>query len=59
MVADVVLALGLAASMVLVAATTEFEGKVFGIKFKKRAANGETIKHLAALFGAVLPHGKG
>jgi hypothetical protein len=53
-----VLALGLAASMVLIAATTEFEGEIFGIKVKKGAASADIIKNLAALFGSVLPAGK-
>jgi hypothetical protein len=66
MMADVVLALGLAASMVLIAATTELEGEVFGIKFKKGAASPEIVKNLAeivknlvGLFSPVAPGGRG
>jgi hypothetical protein len=44
MIADIVLAVGLAASLILLVATTEFEGEVFGIRFKKGKADIEMVK---------------
>jgi hypothetical protein len=50
MVAEVVLAVGFAVSLVLMAATTGFEGTVFGIKIVKGAATSEMIKAITEPF---------
>ena len=54
LVADVVLAVGLVASVLLIAATTEFEGQIAGVKFKKGKADPETIKALVSPFASLL-----
>jgi hypothetical protein len=44
LVADIILAVGLVASVLLIAATTEFAGEVAGIKFKKGKADPAIVK---------------
>lgn len=50
MVAEVVLAVGFAVSLVLMAATSELKGKVFGITLKKGAATPEMIRAITEPF---------
>jgi hypothetical protein len=52
MVVDVILAAGFVASVLLIAATTEFEGKIFGVKFKKGKADADLVR---AITEFVLP----
>lgn len=54
LVADVVLAIGLVASVLLVAASTEFEGKIAGVTFKKGKVDPETLKALVGPFATAL-----
>jgi hypothetical protein len=50
LVAEVILAVGVVASMLLIAATIEFEGEVAGIKFKKGKADPEVVKAIIGPF---------
>lgn len=50
MVAEVVLAVGFAVSLVLMAATSELKGNVFGITLKKGAATPEMIRAITEPF---------
>jgi hypothetical protein len=54
LVADVVLAVGLVATVILLAATTEFEGEIAGVKFKKGVADPKTIKAVVEPFAKAL-----
>lgn len=54
LVVDVILAVGLVASVLLVAASLEFEGKIAGVKFKKGKVDPETLKALIGPFAAAL-----
>ena len=54
LVADVILAVGLVASVILVAASTEFEGKLAGVTFKKGKVDPETLKALVGPFATTL-----
>jgi hypothetical protein len=54
LVADIILAVGLVASVLLIAATTEFEGEVAGIKFKKGKADAAMVKAITEPFAKVL-----
>jgi hypothetical protein len=54
MVAEVVLAVGFAVSLVLMAATSELKGSVFGITLKKRAATPEMIKAITEPFTSMV-----
>ena len=54
LVADVILAVGLVASVLLIAATIEFEGEVAGIKFKKGKADSEIVKAITEPFAKAL-----
>jgi hypothetical protein len=59
LVADVVLAVGAAIALVLIAATTEFEGEAFGIKFKKGKADAEIIEAITKSFVDIISALKG
>ncbi|HSF30836.1 MAG TPA: hypothetical protein VLK82_10250 [Candidatus Tectomicrobia bacterium] len=54
MVADVILAVGFVASMILIAATTEVEGTILGVKFKKSEASPTLVKAIVEPFAKVL-----
>lgn len=54
LVADLILSVGLVATVMLVAATTEFEGKIFGIKFTKGKADPKLIKAILNPFTKAL-----
>lgn len=54
LVADVILAVGLVTSILLIAATTEFEGEVAGITFRKGKADLETVKVITEPFAKAL-----
>jgi hypothetical protein len=54
MVVDVILAAGFVASVLLVAATTEFEGEIFGVKFKKGKADADLVRAITDSFANVL-----
>jgi hypothetical protein len=51
---EMVLAVGLVASVLMVVASTEFEGKIAGVKFKKGKVDPETLKALIGPFAAAL-----
>lgn len=53
---EIALAVGFAASMYLIAATIEFEGELFGIKFKKKAASPEQMKAALDPFVKLIPN---
>jgi hypothetical protein len=53
--ADIVLALGVAVALVLIAATTEFEAEVWGMKIKKSQANRELVEAIMKGMRALLP----
>lgn len=58
MFVGIILAAGFATSMILFAATSELEGEIFGIKFRKHVASAEMVEGLAkAVFGAIKPAG--
>ncbi len=59
LVADVILATGLVASVLLVIATSEFEGTVAGIKFKKTKADPELVRAVAEPFANAISNGIG
>jgi hypothetical protein len=51
---DIILALGLVASVLLIISTVEFEGKVGGLTFRKTKADAETLKAIiGVLFGVM------
>jgi hypothetical protein len=54
MVAETALAIGFVATMILVAATTEFEGEVAGIKFTKGKADADLVKAITEPFANAL-----
>jgi hypothetical protein len=54
MVADVILAVGFVASMILIAATTEVEGTIMGVKFKKAQASAALVKAVVEPFAKVV-----
>jgi hypothetical protein len=54
LVADVVLAVGLAASMILLMASTEVEGEIAGVKFRKRKVDPAMVKALFQPFAKTL-----
>jgi hypothetical protein len=54
LVADIILAVGLVAAVLLIAATTEFEGEVAGIKFKKGKTDATMVKAITEPFAKVL-----
>lgn len=55
MVADIILAVGAAVSMILVAATTQLKGKIFGMEVKKDKATPNMIKAVGELFKDMVP----
>jgi hypothetical protein len=54
MVADIILAVGFVASMILIAATTEVEGTIMGMKFKKGRASAALVKAIVEPFVKVV-----
>ena len=53
---EIILALGLVASVLLITATTEFDGKIGPIKFHKGKADAETVKAIVgSVFGVLKP----
>lgn len=54
LVADVVLAVGMVASVLLMTAATEVEGKIAGVKFKKRKVDPELVKAVVEPFANAL-----
>jgi hypothetical protein len=54
LVADVILAVGLVATVLLIVAATEFEGKIGGVKFKKGKVDPKVIKALVEPFAHAL-----
>lgn len=54
LVVDVILAVGLVASVLMVAASLEFEGKIAGVKFKKGKVDPKTLTALIGPFAAAL-----
>ncbi|MEJ2663824.1 MAG: hypothetical protein P8107_07245 [Spirochaetia bacterium] len=55
MVADIILAVGAAVSMILVAATTQLKGKIFGMEIQKDKASPNMIKAVGELFKDMVP----
>jgi hypothetical protein len=55
MVADIILAVGAAVSMILVAATTQLKGKIFGMEIQKDKATPNMIKAVGELFKDMVP----
>jgi hypothetical protein len=53
--ADVVLAVGVAVALIVIAATTEFEAEMWGMKIKKRQAKPELVAAMMQGVSALLP----
>jgi hypothetical protein len=54
MVVDVILAVGFVASMLMITATTQVEGQMFGIKFKKSKADAKLVRAITEPFANAL-----
>jgi len=56
LIVETILSIGIAASLLIFMSTTEVEGKIFGLRIKKKAATAEQIKAILEPFSKIIPN---